>query len=462
MAYAGQQNEDIRATLALSQEEGRTGTSRTLNLPGGRQVVVPVPAGTRDGQEIRLEGQGQPSAYGGRSNGDLILTIAIAPAESYGFQNSPQAGIDLPTAFAVTPPPPPPAASTPSYLPHVQPGSFTNYSSHSQRATYPDAMQQPNAQQTAYAQTPQYSTPQLYSAPPPYMQSPSPQRRRGLSRGMTLLLIVLALLIIFGAGGLLLYTTVIQPEQLHAQATATAAANVTGTAQAQTTATSQVVATSQAHANATVTALAQANAQSSATATALQNVYTSATSGTPTLNDSMTHQDSNAWEEDNKTGGGSCAFTGGSYHATMPQVGFFASCYASTTNFSNFALQVQMNILKGDRGGIIFRSNSTATRFYLLRIDQSGSYDLYVYVDNNGSNARSLIQSSTTAIHTGLNQNNQIAVVARANNIYIYINQQYVNSISDSTYSSGSIAVFAEDHTQATDVVFTNVQVWKL
>ena len=58
MAYDAQQSGDIRATLALSQSEASNGTSRILNLPDGRQVVVPVPAGIRDGQEVRLEGQG--------------------------------------------------------------------------------------------------------------------------------------------------------------------------------------------------------------------------------------------------------------------------------------------------------------------------------------------------------------------------------------------------------------------
>src|SRR4051794_25650295 len=98
MAYEGQQNGDIRATLALSQAEAREGTTRTLNLPGGRQVVVPVPPGTHDGQEIRLEGQGQPAGYGG-SRGTLILTIAIPAGQNPGAQTYPQQGSDFPTAF---------------------------------------------------------------------------------------------------------------------------------------------------------------------------------------------------------------------------------------------------------------------------------------------------------------------------------------------------------------------------
>jgi eukaryotic-like serine/threonine-protein kinase len=69
--------EDIRATLAISKAEAQTGTTRTLNLPGGRRITVPIPPGTPDGQVIRFEGE----ASGSGRAGALILTIAIAPLE---------------------------------------------------------------------------------------------------------------------------------------------------------------------------------------------------------------------------------------------------------------------------------------------------------------------------------------------------------------------------------------------
>ena len=455
MAYEGQQNGEIRATLALSQAEAREGTTRILNLPGGRQVVVPVPAGTYDGQEIRLEGQGQPVGYGD-SRGTVILTIAIAPGENFGSQPYPQQGTDSPTEFIQTPPPP--VASSVDYPSAAQVGGFTKYPlpPEKQRTFYSDQTQQ------GYAQTPQYGGPQQYSPPQVYPPPPQrPQRRRGLSTGRLILFIVLALLII-GGSGLILYTTVIQPEQFHAQATATAQANVTGTAQSQATETAQAAATATTEAHATATAQAQATAQVLATAAALQSIYTQATSGSPVLTDPLTQQDANNWEVDDKTGGGGCAFTGGSFHASMPQKGFFASCYAQNSNFSNFAFQVQMTILKGDRGGIIFRSDSAATKFYLLRFDQDGTYNLFVYTDNSGSNAKNLLEGSAPTFHTGANQANEIAVVARGSNMYVYVNQQYVTSLTDGTYSSGEIAVFAEDHTNSTEVAFSNAQVWKL
>src|SRR5207237_2802139 len=94
MSIHGQQGEDIRATLALSQAEVRNGTTRTLNLPRGRRITLPIAAGTRDGQVIRLPGQGEPSVYGGPA-GDLILTIAVA-SEQYNKRSHPADPMDDP------------------------------------------------------------------------------------------------------------------------------------------------------------------------------------------------------------------------------------------------------------------------------------------------------------------------------------------------------------------------------
>ncbi len=68
---------DIRATVAISREETQSGTTRTLNLPGGRRITVPIPSGIPDGQVIRLEGQGDADSNG--TTGALVLTIAVAP-----------------------------------------------------------------------------------------------------------------------------------------------------------------------------------------------------------------------------------------------------------------------------------------------------------------------------------------------------------------------------------------------
>ena len=149
------------------------------------------------------------------------------------------------------------------------------------------------------------------------------------------------------------------------------------------------------------------------------------------------------------------------FDASMPQAGFFASCYAQASNYSNFAFQVQMNILKGDSGGIIFRADPTNYKFYLFRVGQDGSYDLFLYVDNNGNHARSLSLAILPPFILGSIETTQSPSL-RKMPTSISMNQQYIASVSDSSYGSGEIGLFADDHTNPTEVAFSNLQVWKL
>ncbi len=69
---------NVHQTLTISALEARTGTNRLVPLPGGRQVMVPIPPGVNHGQVIRLEGFGRPTTYN-NPVGALIVTIFIAP-----------------------------------------------------------------------------------------------------------------------------------------------------------------------------------------------------------------------------------------------------------------------------------------------------------------------------------------------------------------------------------------------
>jgi len=68
----------LRTTLVISQAEARTGTSRSLDLPGAQRVNVDIPAGVRDGQIIRLSVQGKAADNASPGTADtLVITIAI-------------------------------------------------------------------------------------------------------------------------------------------------------------------------------------------------------------------------------------------------------------------------------------------------------------------------------------------------------------------------------------------------
>lgn len=66
---------DHEATLELSLEEAARGGRRAISLGDGRDYDVTIPAGVRDGQRIRLAGQGGP----GDPPGDLLLRVRIRP-----------------------------------------------------------------------------------------------------------------------------------------------------------------------------------------------------------------------------------------------------------------------------------------------------------------------------------------------------------------------------------------------
>jgi curved DNA-binding protein len=69
---------DREATLDLTLEEAAAGGTRRMSLADGRSYEVKIPAGVRDGQLIRLSGEGGEGMGGGPA-GDLLLRVRIKP-----------------------------------------------------------------------------------------------------------------------------------------------------------------------------------------------------------------------------------------------------------------------------------------------------------------------------------------------------------------------------------------------
>ena len=78
-ARAGQatKGEDFAAAVTVSFAESATGGTRRVMLQNGEQIDVKIPIGVKDGQVVRVKGRG--GAGRGGPNGDILLTVSVAP-----------------------------------------------------------------------------------------------------------------------------------------------------------------------------------------------------------------------------------------------------------------------------------------------------------------------------------------------------------------------------------------------
>ena len=199
---------------------------------------------------------------------------------------------------------------------------------------------------------------------------------------------------------------------------------------------------------------------SSADSAALQKTYNLVTSGIPMFYDPLQQQDTNNWNVGTWDKGDNCGFRGGAYHVKSVEQEYYAWCIAEVPNFNNFAFQVQMNILSGDGGGIVFRADGRNGNYYYFRVGQDGSYGFYRYAHK--SDKQELQSGSSASIKTGQNQTNLLCVVARGSHFYLFVNKQPVAEINDGTYRAGQIGLAADEDTKTTDVAYSNVEVWTL
>lgn len=87
---------DHEAVLELSLEDAFAGGRRRLSLEHGRGIDVNIPAGVRDGQLIRLAGQGADGRDGAPS-GDLYLRVRLKPHSTFRREGD-DLTLDLPVA----------------------------------------------------------------------------------------------------------------------------------------------------------------------------------------------------------------------------------------------------------------------------------------------------------------------------------------------------------------------------
>jgi transcriptional regulator with XRE-family HTH domain len=181
--------------------------------------------------------------------------------------------------------------------------------------------------------------------------------------------------------------------------------------------------------------------------------------GTLAFFDPLSQESGSKWSSHGSTDR-ECQFTGSTYHvSTQQHIDYFSMCPADGI-FGNFAIEVQLTITQGDCGGITFRDDSNH-KLYKFTICRYGTYFVDKYM--SASSAIGLRRSKSSAIRTGLGQQNKIAVVAYGSMMTFYVNEQQVDQVEDSSYNSGKIALIASArYFHVTDVAYSNAKLWRL
>ena len=288
----------------------------------------------------------------------------------------------------------------------------------------PSSTQYGTNQYDASLQNPYEVTPYTAPAPAP----PPPQPPRKVSPAMLGILIVLVILLIAGAsvGFVLLRNN---------QARANLPPSVTSGPTRNTD-------------NAAVNA--------TGTASAFYSLYdTDTSSSLPTKNDPLSNNSQGLqWDE-----GQGCTFTGGAYHVSNTQSSGVSACMAHKSNFSDFLCQVQMTIIKGSYGSLIFRSNDALSNFYIFREGQDG---VFTFAKYSNSADTEIEHSPSLAFKQGPNQTNLLAVIVQGSHLIFYINAQYVYDTYDTSFRSGEIGLVAGSIGSPTEVVYNNLKIWAL
>jgi DnaJ-class molecular chaperone len=74
--------EDFALSITVGFEEAARGSTRRVTMPDGKEIDVRIPTALKDGQQIRLRGQGGPGRNGGPP-GDVLIQVSVAPHPIY-------------------------------------------------------------------------------------------------------------------------------------------------------------------------------------------------------------------------------------------------------------------------------------------------------------------------------------------------------------------------------------------
>ncbi len=242
--------------------------------------------------------------------------------------------------------------------------------------------------------------------------------------------------------------------------------NLTATAQAR------VAATATAQIQETATAIVQETATAQAEASATPGVIQTATAGQPTYQDALNDPNNPTTQAAQWDGAGGnnshCKFQSDGYHVQqeLNPITNFRGCHETAHSYKNATISVDVNILSGHSGGLFFRLSTDSLNNYdgyLFEIDSQGHYKISRAAGSITISLTGSEWTATAALKTGNNVKNTLQVIIRDNTSLFYINDTFLISVTDSTYSSaGLVGFLATTQDSKADIVYSNLKIYPL
>jgi hypothetical protein len=184
----------------------------------------------------------------------------------------------------------------------------------------------------------------------------------------------------------------------------------------------------------------------------------------------LDQQDGLHWDENDQ-----CSFRQGAYHVLLPATAYVAECFAHATSFGpNFALQVDITVLNGYSGGLVFRAEGPSSNWDVITsrvpIDIWGQYNFDLASTNVPCHlskdpiAPNYCYSPHGTITYGTGVTNTMTVIALGSLVYFYANGFFIDQAQAPASSplTGFLGVFANGSRVTADVAFRHLQIWNI
>ncbi len=77
---------NITYAFKINSDEAASGVTKRVSMANGKRLEIKIPAGTTDGQTLRLKGQGTPGIAGGQA-GDALIEITVTPSDRFTIED---------------------------------------------------------------------------------------------------------------------------------------------------------------------------------------------------------------------------------------------------------------------------------------------------------------------------------------------------------------------------------------